>query len=302
MSEASLARVSASDPSRAGPRWRWRGATRVWRILRARESGGVEPQAMSSGAGLGIGSVDVSAFLTPLSSTDREERWMLVLLVTCTRTRLESLRPAITGTEIALPGTHRHQEGGDADPPHDVRAAAGWTRGGHRGRDGGGGGARVANQLATRRRDLALPTVSQDLVSLFHTGPARNKVTARPLPNPVHRLLLPLFAAYVLCLALVPCSDIGLHAPEAAFATVTDSPGSGNQDAPCDEAPADGDHHDECTPFCACACCGVHVVVTPRHHLPISQVAVAQATVRPMSAATAWSSRFLGSVSQPPRV
>lgn len=96
------------------------------------------------------------------------------------------------------------------------------------------------------------------------------QVTGQRVDQPV-RHVSALLAMYILLLTAVPCSDLGAQTDARAGDELAQVHGEDSGDEP-------HEGHDECSAFCACACCGVSMVepgtafrATPPRRLEISR-------------------------------
>lgn len=103
-----------------------------------------------------------------------------------------------------------------------------------------------------------------------------------------------IFVAYLLVLSVQPCRDSLLP---------IDNKGHTIQKvAHLDQQSQDTDSHDECSPFCACSCCGSNTVPTIAYSLTASFVTEPELVLGEFSLYTSpYKSHLTYSIWQPPK-
>src|SRR6218665_203084 len=98
-----------------------------------------------------------------------------------------------------------------------------------------------------------------------------------------------IIAVYMLLLGSIPCGDGRDCIEDSVIAKTT------QQDTPSHE-----DHKEHCTPFCACACCAVPIIVQPGAIAFMQQFSILSPKVKLY--AEDFSSCNLHNIWQPPKV
>ncbi len=98
-----------------------------------------------------------------------------------------------------------------------------------------------------------------------------------------------ILVAYLLALSLVPCSDSPDRCEATPEAVETGSHGHS------------GDDSDHCSPFCACACCGISVVARAYHFPALEPPFQLKSSQEVVIHDSFFVSSYLGNIWEPPR-
>ncbi|ODS85806.1 MAG: hypothetical protein ABS46_01700 [Cytophagaceae bacterium SCN 52-12] len=99
-----------------------------------------------------------------------------------------------------------------------------------------------------------------------------------------------ILVAYLLALSMVPCSD----SPDRCGAAPETVEIAGSHHHA-------GDHGDHCSPFCACACCGISMVARAYHFPALQPPFQLKSSQEVVIHDSFFVSSYLGNIWEPPR-